>query len=195
MYLKFVGWVGNVCQRCMALIELMSAILLQLCICIPYLQMDWYVSDAWHSGINEILDSATFLTQQVYCRAFIRVFDWKENQLIHPLSLLSKISFLFPQIRQYLAKLFFICFEFYTITILIVGQELLELLQTVYSEEKLQSCLKLTKFQNLFIRISQQVYQKYHAQKRPKICTCCRVSEAKMYLYYSSKKAKAAAWV
>ena len=31
----------------------------------------------------------------------------------------------------------------------------------------------------------------YHAQKRPKICTCCRVSEAKFYLYHSTKIAKA----
>ena len=28
-------------------------------------------------------------------------------------------------------------------------------------------------------------------RKRPKICTCCRVSEAKIYLYHSSKIAKA----
>ena len=140
---------------------------------VPYCPNQFLGWDFFYRFLQRDGSSAAFLTQQVYCRAFIRVFDWKENQLIHPLSLLSKISFLFPQIRQYLAKLFFICFEFYTIPILIVGQELLKLLWTVYSEEKLQSCLKLTKFQNLFIRISQQVYQKYHAQKRPKICTCC----------------------
>ena len=28
-------------------------------------------------------------------------------------------------------------------------------------------------------------------QKRPKICTCCRVTEAKFYLYHSTKIAKA----
>ena len=28
-------------------------------------------------------------------------------------------------------------------------------------------------------------------KKRPKICTCCRVSEAKFYLYHSTKIAKA----
>ena len=28
-------------------------------------------------------------------------------------------------------------------------------------------------------------------KKKPKICTCCRVSEAKIYLYHSSKIAKA----
>ena len=31
----------------------------------------------------------------------------------------------------------------------------------------------------------------YHAQKRPKICTCSRVSETKFYLYHSNKIAKA----
>ena len=31
----------------------------------------------------------------------------------------------------------------------------------------------------------------YHPQKRPKICTCCRVSEAKFYSYHSTKIAKA----
>ena len=35
------------------------------------------------------------------------------------------------------------------------------------------------------------MYKKYHAQKRPKICTGCRVSEAKIYLYHSTKTAKA----
>ena len=38
-------------------------------------------------------------------------------------------------------------------------------------------------FKTLLIRISQQVYKTYHAQKRPKICTCYRISEAKFYLY------------
>ena len=51
---------------------------------------------------------------------------------------------------------------------------LLELLWTVYSEGKLQSCLKL---------------------KRPRLCTCCRVSEAKFYLYHSTKIAKSMVWV
>ena len=32
---------------------------------------------------------------------------------------------------------------------------------------------------------------KYHAQKRPKICAGCRVSSAKIYLYHSTKIAKA----
>ena len=31
----------------------------------------------------------------------------------------------------------------------------------------------------------------HHAQKRPKICYCCRVSEAKICLYHSSKIVKA----
>ena len=31
----------------------------------------------------------------------------------------------------------------------------------------------------------------YPAQKRPKICTCCRVSEAKFYSHHSTKIAKA----
>ena len=35
------------------------------------------------------------------------------------------------------------------------------------------------------------MYKTYHAQKRPKICTCCRVSEAKFYLYHSTQIAKA----
>ena len=35
------------------------------------------------------------------------------------------------------------------------------------------------------------MYQKYHAQKRPKICTGCRVSEAKIYLYHGTKIVKA----
>ena len=64
------------------------------------------------------------------------------------------------------------------------NQGLLKLLWTVYSEEKLQSCLKLRNVQNPFNKT-------YHAQKRPKICTCCRVSEAKFYLYHSTKIAKA----
>ena len=43
---------------------------------------------------------------------------------------------------------------------LAIGQGLLKLLWTVYSEEKLQSSLKLRKF-NLLIRISRYVYKKY----------------------------------
>ena len=35
------------------------------------------------------------------------------------------------------------------------------------------------------------MYKKYHAQKRPKICTGCRVSAAKIYIYHSTKIAKA----
>ena len=35
------------------------------------------------------------------------------------------------------------------------------------------------------------MYKKYHAQKRPKICTGCKVSAAKIYLYHSTKIAKA----
>jgi hypothetical protein len=51
-------------------------------------------------------------------------------------------------------------------------QGLFKLLWTVYSEGKLQSCLKLKfkKNQNPFNEDT------YHAQKRPKICTC-EVSE------------------
>ena len=30
----------------------------------------------------------------------------------------------------------------------------------------------------------------YHAQKRPKICICCRVTEVKFYLYHSTEIAK-----
>ena len=55
----------------------------------------------------------------------------------------------------------------------------------VYSEGKLQSCLKLGNFQN---RFNKDKSVPYHAQKRPKICT--RVSEAKSYLYHSTKKAR-----
>ena len=43
----------------------------------------------------------------------------------------------------------------------------------------------------LLIRISKKVYKKYHAQKIPKIYTGCRVSAAKIYLYHSTKIAKA----
>ena len=32
---------------------------------------------------------------------------------------------------------------------------------------------------------------KTYAQKRPKICTCCKVREAKFYLYHSTKIDKA----
>ena len=35
------------------------------------------------------------------------------------------------------------------------------------------------------------MWAKYHAQKRPKICTSCRVIAAKTYLYHSTKIAKA----
>ena len=38
-----------------------------------------------------------------------------------------------------------------------------------------------------------QVWQ-YHAQKKPKMSTSCRVSEAKFYLYHSTKIAKARPW-
>ena len=68
------------------------------------------------------------------------------------------------------------------------NQGLLELLWMVYSEGKLQSRLKL----GILIRISQKVYETYHAQKkRPKICTRCRVNEAKFNLYHSTKIFKA----
>ena len=43
----------------------------------------------------------------------------------------------------------------------------------------------------LIKRISQKVYKTYHAQKRPEICTCCRVSKAKFYLYHSTNIAEA----
>ena len=46
---------------------------------------------------------------------------------------------------------------------------ILEILWTVHSEGKLQSCLF---FKTLLIRLSQQVYKTYQAQKRPKSCTC-----------------------
>ena len=32
-----------------------------------------------------------------------------------------------------------------------------------------------------------EAYKTYLSQKRPKICTCCRVSEAKIYLYHSQQ--------
>ena len=35
------------------------------------------------------------------------------------------------------------------------------------------------------------MYKKYRAQKRPKICTGCRVSAGKIYLYHCTKIAKA----
>ena len=72
-------------------------------------------------------------------------------------------------------------------------QGLLKLLWTVYSEGKLQSCLKLRNFQNTFNK-DKSVGLSYHAQKRPKIYNCCRVSEAKFYLYHSTKIAKAGPW-
>ena len=73
-----------------------------------------------------------------------------------------------------------------------IGQELLKLLWTVRSEGKLQSCLELRNFQNPFTKDNSVGLPKtYHAQKRPKICTCCRVSKAKFYLYHSTKIAKA----
>ena len=43
----------------------------------------------------------------------------------------------------------------------------------------------------LLIKISQQVYKKYHAQKNPKVCTGCRASAAKIYLYHITEIAKA----
>ena len=47
-------------------------------------------------------------------------------------------------------------------------QGLLELLWTVYSDLKLQSCLKLRNFQNPFNKDKsvQEVDKKYHAQKK-----------------------------
>jgi len=68
-------------------------------------------------------------------------------------------------------------------------QGLLKLLWTVYSEGKLQSCLKLRNFQDPFNK--DKPVKTYHAQKRPKICTCCRVSKGKFDLYHSTKIAKA----
>ena len=50
--------------------------------------------------------------------------------------------------------------------------------------ENLQNWIFL---KTILIRISQKVYKKYHAQKRRNICMCCRVSEAKVYLYHSTK--------
>ena len=41
-------------------------------------------------------------------------------------------------------------------------------------------------FENTFIKD-----KKYHAQKSLKICTGCRVSAAKIYLYHSTEIAKA----
>ena len=69
------------------------------------------------------------------------------------------------------------------------SQWLLKLLWTVYSEGKLQSCLKLRNFQNPFNKdksvklLSAAFHSLRHTmhKKRPKICTCCRVSEAKFY--------------
>ena len=57
---------------------------------------------------------------------------------------------------------------------------LIELLCTVHSEERLQSCIKLRNFETAFNK------DKSVDRKRPKICTCCRVSEAKVYLYHST---------
>ena len=50
-------------------------------------------------------------------------------------------------------------------------------LKLVYSEGKLQSCLKLRNFQNLLDK-DKSVGLICHAQKSPTICTCCRVNEA-----------------
>ena len=44
-------------------------------------------------------------------------------------------------------------------------------------------------FENSFNK--DKLVKKYHAQKNPKICTGCRVSTAKIYLYHSTKIAKA----
>ena len=38
--------------------------------------------------------------------------------------------------------------------------------------------------------VSRSIRHTMH-KKRPKICTCCRVSQAKFYLYHSTKIAKA----
>ena len=46
-------------------------------------------------------------------------------------------------------------------------------------------------FVKLLKRDSTKCEKTYHAQKRPKICTGCRVSAAKIYLYHSTKLAKA----
>ena len=54
-------------------------------------------------------------------------------------------------------------------------------------KNKIQKSLKL--IEKPFI--SQKVYKKYQAQKSPKICCGCRVSEAKIYLHHSSKIDKA----
>ena len=71
----------------------------------------------------------------------------------------------------------------------ILGQGLLKLLWTVYLEGKLQTCLKLRNFQNQFDK-NKSVGHTMH-KKRPKICTGCRDSAAKIYLYHSTKIAKA----
>ena len=42
----------------------------------------------------------------------------------------------------------------------------------------------------LLLSISRSIRNTMH-KKRPTICTCCRVSEAKIYLYHSTKIAKA----
>ena len=77
--------------------------------------------------------------------------------------------------------------------LIIILQGLLELLWTVYSEGKLQSCWKLRDFQNPLNKDKsvQEVYKNTMHKKRLKICTCCRVTEAKFYLCHSSKMAKA----
>ena len=62
---------------------------------------------------------------------------------------------------------------------------ILKLLCMVYSEGKLQSYLERN-FQNPFNN-NKSVGMTYHAQKKLKICTFCRFSEAKFYLYHSNK--------
>ena len=54
-----------------------------------------------------------------------------------------------------------------------------------FCSNKIMKIFKTIFFENSFNN------DKYHAQKSPKICTGCRVSAAKIYLYYSSKIAKA----
>ena len=81
----------------------------------------------------------------------------------------------------YLSALYLPLFSFY-LKFASPNQGLLELLWTVYSEGKLQSCLKLRNFQNPFNN-DESVYGTYHVQKRPKICP-------KSYLYHNTKIVK-----
>ena len=58
----------------------------------------------------------------------------------------------------------------------------------VYSEGKLQSCLKVRNFQNPFNKDKSVGLEDIPCTKKG---TCCRVREAKFYLYHSTKIAKA----